>query len=155
MPAHYGNKYAIGNTGGRPPFFETAQELNSKIAEYFDLCIPEIDKDSSDIISLNQPTITGLALHLGFASKQSLKDYENRNDEFSYLIKRARTVIEHFHETRMPLQSPTGSIFVLKNMDWNDKTQSEISGPNGGPIKTESKVVIYIPDNGRDKTTTG
>ena len=31
-----------------------------------------------------------------------------------------------------------------------NKERKEISGPDGGPIETESSVKIYIPDNGRD-----
>ncbi len=31
-----------------------------------------------------------------------------------------------------------------------NKERREISGPDGKPIETESKVSIYIPDNGRD-----
>ncbi len=31
-----------------------------------------------------------------------------------------------------------------------NKERRELSGPDGGPIETESRVSIYIPDNGRD-----
>ena len=31
------------------------------------------------------------------------------------------------------------------------KTKHELSGPDGGPIQTESAVRVYLPHNGRDK----
>lgn len=32
------------------------------------------------------------------------------------------------------------------------RDRHEVSGPNGGPIQTENKVVVYLPDNGRPDT---
>jgi hypothetical protein len=39
---------------------------------------------------------------------------------------------------------------------WGRRDYSELSGPNGQPIKTqtseaEPKIIVYIPENGRDK----
>jgi len=49
---------------------------------------------------------------------------------------------------KVNIQSATW-IFNMKNkFKWTDKT--EVSGPDGGPIETESKVKVYIPDNDRD-----
>ena len=72
MPAPKGNTYALGNNGGRPPIYETPQELEEKINEYFD-SLGENDK----------PTITGLCLYCGFACRDSFYDYQ-KNEEFSY-----------------------------------------------------------------------
>ena len=46
--------------------------------------------------------------------------------------------------------NPTMIIFYLKTQAKNRGyiERSEVSGPDGSPIKTES-VMIYIPDNGR------
>ena len=67
-------------------------------------------------------TITGLALFLGFSDRQSLNDYEDKI-EFSFIVKRARLRVENGYEKALHLQSPTGAIFALKNMGWNDKQQ--------------------------------
>lgn len=101
--------------------FETATLLQEKVDEYFAL-----------IIGQKIPaTITGLAYHLGFESRQSFYDYEKR-DGFSYTIKRARIRIENIYECNLHGTTATGSIFALKNMGWTDRQEidqkTEISG---------------------------
>ena len=94
---------------GQPPKYKTNEELEKKIQAYFD------GEDCS-------MTITGLALHLGFCSRQSFYDYE-KNDKYSYTIKRARLTIEEHYEKNLVGNSPTGSIFALKNFGWKDKLE--------------------------------
>lgn len=96
---------------GRPLKYKDSEELEIAIQEYF-------DNDPKN------PTVTGLAYHLGFASRQSLYDYEDRPN-FSYTIKRAVLFIESKHESMLYTNSPTGSIFWLKNRGWKDKTETE------------------------------
>lgn len=99
---------------GRPPFYDNPEVMQSKIQEYF---------ESGQLI-----TITGLALFLGFESRQSFYDYEQKHD-FAYIIKNARLRVEHAYECRLNTSpSPTGAIFALKNMGWKDKQETEISG---------------------------
>ena len=113
MAAPIGNMFALGNNGGRPPMFETANELMGKVEAYFNHCLMQ-DKKA---------TITGLALYLGFDSRQSLYDYEDKQ-EFSYIIKRAKLAVENSYET----SGTAFDIFALKNMGWKDKTEQEIHG---------------------------
>lgn len=48
------------------------------------------------------------------------------------------------------------AIFWAKTrMGWKEVDRHELSGPDGAPIETSSKVMVYIPDNGRDKTPAG
>lgn len=117
MSAAKGNKYAAGANSGRPPVFETPEELSKKIDEYF------IWKEADDGII----TVSGLAFYLGFASRQSLQDYKER-EEFSYTIKKAVLFIESCYEEKLSGTAPTGAIFALKNMGWKDKTETEHSG---------------------------
>ena len=98
----------------RPRKFNTVKELDGAIQEYFDKY-----KD--------QLSISGLALHLGFESRQSFYDYE-KNSKFSYSIKRARLTIENFYETKLTGNNVAGSIFALKNFGWKDKQDIEHSG---------------------------
>jgi len=118
MPAPFGNKFALGNNGGRPPKYETPEQLETKILEYF----TSIDTETG-----NYPTVTGLALFLGFCSRQGLYEYRDK-DEFSDLVKRALTVVESHYETRLNSGAPTGAIFALKNMNWKDTTDLKHSG---------------------------
>jgi hypothetical protein len=102
---------------GRPPIYSTAKELQDEVDSYLQDCV---DKGK-------HPLITGLALALGFESRQSFYDYE-KNPDFSYTIKRARMHIESSYEDCLRSNNCTGSIFALKNMGWKDKTEIEQSG---------------------------
>lgn len=136
MAAPKGNKYAEGlENSGRPPVYEDAEYLSAKIKEYFEYVSGEFvdvtytEEDSKGkkkehvkticVREPENPTLTGLALFLGFCSRQSLYDYKDKK-EFSYIIKRATTVIESHHENNLGEKSPTGAIFALKNMGWKD-----------------------------------
>lgn len=99
---------------GRPPIFETPEELEDKVNAYFALPGQTI-------------TISGLAFYLGFESRQSFYDYEKKPD-FSYIIKRARIQVEISYEERLDSKNPTGAIFALKNMGWDDRTQIKHEG---------------------------
>lgn len=121
MAAPKGNIFAIGNNGGRPPEFKTEEELHDSILEYFEGKGPQYDDD--DVFThYDCPTVTGLALYLGFCDRQSLYDYGNK-EEFSCIIKRARTCIENHYENSLNGKSSTGAIFALKNMGWADRTE--------------------------------
>ena len=95
---------------GRPPIFETPEQLEKAIEAYFD-AKPKV-------------TITGLALHLGFCDRQSLYDYEEK-EQYSCIIKKARLRVECAYEENLATGTPTGSIFALKNMGWKDKHETE------------------------------
>lgn len=105
---------------GRPPKFETAEELEDQVKAYFE----SLKYTSEDVEMMHPATITGLAYHLGFCSRQSFYDYEN-NGEFSYTIKRSRLFIESRYELGLQGRSATGCIFALKNFGWKDKTEVE------------------------------
>jgi len=121
MAAPKGNNFALGNTGGRPPHFETPEELITACTKYFQDCIDEKEKI----------TVTGLTLDLGFSHRSSLDDYEQKGNEFSYIIKRAKLTVENSYECN----GQTIDIFALKNMGWKDQTQQEVT----------SKMEIIIP----------
>lgn len=122
------------NKVGRPPKFDSAEKLQKKIEEYFEFC-PDTRKVKSGEILLDvpAPTVTGLALFLGFESRQSFYDYEE-NDEFSYTIKRARTFIEKEYEMMLHGGQCTGAIFALKNLGWSDRTDLRHSGDAKNPL---------------------
>ena len=107
--------------GGRPPKFETVEELESMIDNYFE-SLKYIDDNNQP--KMSQPAISDLAYELGFCSRQSIYDYKGK-DEFSYSIKRSLLFIEGWHEKNSCGRNPTGSIFIMKNMGWKDKTEVE------------------------------
>ena len=122
-------------TSGKPPVFKSEAQLKRKISQYFNDHMPkeEIDKETNEkyTVYTSPITITGLALYLGFASRQSFYDYE-KHEEYSYIIRRARLAIESFYEEKLISKSPQGSIFALKNMGWFDR--QELTGEGGSAI---------------------
>jgi len=142
--------------GGKPPLYNNAQELSDCIEEYYEQCIPEFLKDDDGkyilekgqpiVLKMNIPTMTGLALHLGFCSRQSLYDYE-KHKEYSYIIKKARLRIENSYEEslRDPSIKATGPIFALKNMGWKDSKDIELNTTNNEkPLTREEKIKKLI-----------
>lgn len=96
---------------GRPPKFETVDQMETVIDAYFAYC--EVNK-----LPL---TITGLGLALGM-SRQALLDYQNK-DEFLDTVKRAKAIVENFAEIKLLTEGGSGAIFALKNFGWKDKTE--------------------------------
>jgi hypothetical protein len=127
------------NEGGRPRIYESEIEMQKVIDEYF---------EKEKVL-----TITGLAIYLGFESRQSIYDYE-KNGKFSYIIKRARLRVENGYEKRLlhPELSPTGAIFALKNMGWHDNAKTDIT-TQGDKIESGIPIVTWI-DKSKDGSTT-
>lgn len=127
---------------GRPLLFSTEEELTDKVESYFeyikgefeDVFVTKTNKDGSTEEAPQRiwtrhgetPSITGLALFLGFESRQSVYDYEKRG-EFSYSIKRARLRVEASYEQYLLTQSATGAIFALKNFGWVDNKAVDLT----------------------------
>ena len=86
------------------------------------------------------PTIAGLAFFLGFDSRQDFDEYR-QNGQFAPALKRGCLRIEAIYEKKLHQQSPTGAIFVLKSMGWNERPASQI---NAGQVITALKVDIFI-----------
>ena len=99
---------------GRPPKYETADEMRPVVEEFIN------DVRAGKIVA----TITGFCLALGFESKDTLYNYRDR-PEFSYLIKTGLLIVENKYEEAMREPNATGSIFVLKNMGWKDRTEHD------------------------------
>jgi DNA-packaging protein gp3 len=135
--------------GGRPPFYETVDDLENAIEGYF-LTLEKVDKDGNPLPS-KPPTVAGLAYALGYADRSSLYSQTGRGEEFSYILKKTILYIESFHETALYEAShPTGSIFWLKNHGWMDK-QPEGHGDTASlrilveNVTDNSNVEINIP----------
>src|SRR5699024_8364940 len=107
---------------GRPPTYKTPEALQEAIDGYFDNPPTAWVTVGKEAVEVPRLTITGLALHLGFESRQSFYDYEER-EAFSYTIKRARLRVEHEYEKALRSASPAGPIFALKNLGWSDKQE--------------------------------
>jgi len=70
-------------------------------------------------------TWTGLALYVGFSSRQLIDEYLNY-DGFSDSVKRAKTLVEYGYEKLLHrVSNAAAPIFALKNFGWNDKQEGD------------------------------
>lgn len=120
----------------RPLKYKTVEELQAAIDNYFKKCEGELLKDDEDnllldkfgrpvIINQKPPTVTGLALALGFNSRQALLNYQARK-QFNDTITRAKSFCEAYAEARLfDRDGAMGAKFSLSNnfKGWNEKAQ--------------------------------
>ena len=96
---------------GRPPMYNSAEEMQEKIDAYFEQCegtlltddsgVPMMDKWGNPIrVGARPLTITGLALALGFSTRLSLLNYQEK-PEFMNTILRAKARVECYAEERL------------------------------------------------------
>ena len=130
---------AAVKTVGRPPKYKSKEEIEEKIDAYFKECEGEILKDDAgkpilnkygDPIYINQhpPTVTGLALALGFTSRLDLLRYQGKK-EFCNTITRAKSMIEAYTEERLfDRDGSNGAQFSLRNNfeGWNERQRTKL-----------------------------
>lgn len=121
---------------GKPRIFESEAEMQIAIDDYFkhNMGLQPIrdardnivkDKNNNPIYDERVPTTIGLALHLGFASRDSMLEYYNYSDEYSRILCIANAKIDNFAETQiLKGVRPQGLMFWLKNFS-NDKGSIE------------------------------
>jgi len=123
-----GNKFGVGANSSAPAKYDHPNQLQKKVEEYFEFIAGEEVEDVDEqgrkymkIIRDPMPaTITGLALFLGFNSRQSLLNYAEK-PEFVDIIIKAKTMVEMAYEENLHGSKPTGSIFALSNMGWRNE----------------------------------
>lgn len=123
------------------PRYKTVEEMQAVIDQYFEDCKgepiigddgqPILDKYGQPfIINAHPPTVTGLALALGFTSRQALLNYQAKK-AFVDTVLRAKARIEAYAEERLfDRDGQRGAEFSLKyNFRWADeKKQDEDEG---------------------------
>jgi hypothetical protein len=122
--------------GGRPTLYDP---------EYCDLAIEHMSGGLS---------IAGLAGRLK-VSRDTIYQWAQDHEEFSDALNEARAASAAWWEDRAievasgmeGAGAPAMVIFGLKNRvqyDWRDKTETEHSGPNGGPIVTQDNSAAHL-----------
>lgn len=113
MPSYFSDKPV-----GRPPKWETPEELAALCDDYFESCW-EYDEETEKWTRIKHYSITGLCVHIG-AYRKMLIDYQQKPN-FKDVVKRARLLVENYVEERLfEPGSHSGPIFILKNMGWKD-----------------------------------
>lgn len=120
---------------GRPPKWESTEELVALINAYFE----ETPRE--------EITVTGLALAIG-TCRQTLLNYTEKNDDFAQIIKEAKTIIENAYEISLRRRGQTGDIFALKNFGWIDRRETDITSKNERimPGVVEAKAADILED---------
>ena len=125
-PARWG--LGIGGPGSNP-LFKDGEELEDCVYKYFDYCASQ---------SPPRPlTAAGLALAIGFRSREEMMKYAKKGEDFAYVIDMALTVIEEYKNVMLVTteRSPNGLIFDLKNVHgWKDKISTETIHETGDTL---------------------
>lgn len=122
---------------GATPRYKNPEEIEGLIDEYFKECegIPYTDENGQPLTTEKgiviykkppkPPTVTGLALALGFTTRQALLNYQGK-ENFVDTISRAKTVIEEYAERRLfDRDGCNGAKFSLANnfRGWSEKQE--------------------------------
>lgn len=138
----------------RPLKYKTVGALQAAIDAYFQDCQgkPLLDEDGTAvtdkygepvIIGAHPPTVTGLALALGFTNRQSLLNYQGKK-QFLDTITRAKSRCEEYAESRLfDRDGARGAQFSLEhNFRWkSDDSDKETLDRAAQVLKEVSSVI--------------
>ena len=164
MNLYYAIRHTNHNMNSKYPKF-TADELHISIDQYFTYIKGKFrttkappkktgDKPTRQKIwdrDPEPPTITGLALFLGFSSRQSFDDYEQKG-KHAQLLRRGRLRIEAEYEKKLHDHYTSGPIFALKSLGWNDSKNTDtpvsktlnIKIIESGPIPASNEKEVIV-----------
>lgn len=136
---------------GAPRKWKSVKAMQEAIDAYFESCkgVKLTDDDGNlmrdkygvpIIVDAKPPTVTGLALALGFTGRQALIDYQNR-PEFTDTVTRAKSMCEEYAERRLyDKEGANGAKFSLScNFGWKAADSTEERGENGVVLMPEVK----------------
>lgn len=134
---------------GRPRKYKSVKEMEDAIDAYFEDCKgePLIDDEGNAvtdkhgvpiIINAHPPTVTGLALALGFNTRKALIDYQGR-EEFVNTVTRAKSRCEEYAEARLyDKDGANGAKFSLScNFGWKDTASIQLEHSGEAGIRIE------------------
>ena len=138
---------------GCPPRYKSVEEMQEKIDAYFEDCAGKYitdeegnlmtDKYGNPVKEKEKPlTITGLALALGFTTRQALLNYQGK-PAFVDTITRAKSRVEQYTEERLfDKDGANGARFSLTNnfRGWSEKQHIEAD------VKKEITIDIELTD---------
>ncbi|MCM1024423.1 MAG: DNA-packaging protein [Prevotella sp.] len=115
--------------------YTSAAEMQAAVDAYFTDCEGRpltddvgktvLNKNGSPVIvGAHPPTVTGLALWLGFKTRQSLLNYQHRSDKFNDVLTAAKSRCEEYAERRLfDRDGVNGAKFSLANnfKGWSEK----------------------------------
>lgn len=133
--------------------YKTAEEMQAVIDKYFADCDGEllVDKEGKQVydkygqpvwIKVKPPTVTGLALALGFNTRLALLNYQAKY-EFVNTVTRAKSQIEAYAESRLyDKDGANGAKFSLANnfKEWREKSEVDttLRNPEGESFRVDT-----------------
>lgn len=144
----------------RPLMYKTNKELQEAVDAYFKSCEGEMLKDTEGNPVLNKwgepvytgrkpPTVTGMALSLGFTSRQALLNYQAKK-AFVDTITRAKSRCEEYAESRLyDKDGANGAKFSLANNFKGWKEHVEVKGTLETEQKQLDEVLKQLGTDGR------
>lgn len=137
--------------------YSSSAEMQEAVNAYFKDCEGHMitdeygnmvtDKNGLPVITgAHPPTVTGLALWLGFRTRQSLLNYQARSKAYNDILTEAKSRCEEYAESRLyDRNGMNGAKFSLKN---NFKGWSESpSASDDGPLSKLDEVLGKIAGN--------
>lgn len=142
---------------GRPSSYDP--KYCEEILKYFDIEpyrvveITHSDKQGRRWLEYEErandlPTLAGFAAHIK-VNRDTLKEWAKVHPEFSAAYKHAKELQERILVTNAlkNLYAQPFAVFTAKNiLGWRDKTDTEISGKNGGPIEQKTETTISLDE---------
>jgi hypothetical protein len=123
--------------------YETPEDMQTALDAYFKRCdghtkVALVKGIGVEVDDPEPYTMSGICIALGF-SRETWREYHagDRGEGFIEVTDFARARVEHDMEVRLyrGIGAYVGLIFGLKhNFDWHDKSETEITGANGGPL---------------------
>ena len=111
---------------GSKPAFRSLEELQQQIDDYFDDCKPVFARDQDGrleydqwgrpiVIDPNPPTVTGLALWLGFKTRRALLEYKGTRDYRDTVLRGMARVEKYMEQQLLTREGVRGAMFSLQN----------------------------------------
>jgi len=137
---------------GRPPKFETPEQMQVVIDKYFEtdaFVTVGVDK-TGEVVTAFRPTVAGLAIALGMTS-HALRNYEVK-EEFLTTVKGAKLRIEQALEAHLYGNSVAGVIFNLKaNFGFKDQVSIDNTSSDGSMSPKSIELNIIDPQKSPDE----
>jgi hypothetical protein len=119
--------YFLEKNMARPRKYDSPDAFNKQVDAFIEQC----NEDKLPV------TWTGLALYMGFCSRQEIDNYLEY-DGFSDSVKRAKMIVENAYEIGlMHAKSAAGPIFALKNFGWSDKQELHHTGDGSAAMTVQ------------------
>ena len=121
--------------GGRPRLYQSHDEFADKVESYFD----EVEANGK------KPTLAGLCYFMGFDDKESFTHYSTYGVEFSRTVKRVKMRMEDDRQQSLLSKdkfTPGIALDLQNNHGWRNKTDHELTGADGGPMVTQTRLKL-------------